>query len=98
MPTNTAVMEKTTTGATTKPAKQADAVKTAVVTINPPTKAQKVAKERTAVYSTPVSKDAKEFILNESSRTGLSQKGIIDAAITALKAGKQLPNALPVKL
>lgn len=61
-------------------------------------KAPKEAKVATAVYSTPVSKDAKEFILNEASRTGLSQKGIIDAALTALKAGKQLPNAMPIKL
>lgn len=50
------------------------------------------------LYSTPIFKDDKEFLLNESTRTGLSQKEIVKRAIIALKRGTPIPNAMPIKL
>lgn len=50
------------------------------------------------VYSAPVYKEDKEFLLNESIRTGLSQKEIIGRAIKELQKGSRIPQALPIKL
>lgn len=49
------------------------------------------------LFSAPVHKADKEFLLNECLRTGLSQKDIIKAAIEALSKSP-LPNAMPIKL
>ena len=54
-------------------------------------------KVKEQLYSAPVHKADKEFLLNESIRTGLSQKDIIQAAIKALSK-EPLPNAMPIKL
>lgn len=56
------------------------------------------AKTAAPVYSTPCSKADKEYLLNESQRTGLSQKELVAKAIEALKAAPAIPNALPIKL
>ena len=53
---------------------------------------------KTMVYSAPVSAETKTFVMNESNRTGLTQKELIDKAIAALKAGPKIPNAAPVQL
>ena len=50
------------------------------------------------LYSVPVHKSDKEFLMNEALRTGLSQKDIVSRAIDALQQGKPIPGALPVKL
>jgi hypothetical protein len=50
------------------------------------------------VFSCPISRQSKEWILNESARTGLSQKEILNRAIAALRKGPPLPTALPIKL
>jgi len=55
-------------------------------------------KQDSKLFSTPIHKADKEFLLNEAIRTGLSQKDIIQRAIEALKNGKQIPNAMPIKL
>ena len=51
-----------------------------------------------SVYSAPVSKEAKQLLMNESARTGLSQKELIDRAVTALLAGSRIPSAMPIQL
>lgn len=51
-----------------------------------------------SVYSTPVSKEAKQFLMNESARTGLSQKELVDKAIVQLQRGPRLPTVLPIQL
>ena len=51
-----------------------------------------------SIYSAPVSKEAKQFLLNESARTGLSQKELVDRAIDALQAGSRIPAAMPIQL
>jgi len=60
-------------------------------TVTAPTPSEKL-------YSSPVHKADKEFLLNESTRTGLSQKDIIGKALEALRKGPRIPNALPIKL
>ena len=56
------------------------------------------AKGTPAIYSIPAHKEDKEYFLNESIRTGLSQKDLLKAAVEALKKGPKIPNALPIKL
>jgi hypothetical protein len=56
-----------------------------------------VAKSK-SVYSTPVSKEAKQFLINESARTGLSQKELVDKAIVQLQRGPRIPTVLPIQL
>ncbi len=55
------------------------------------------------IYSIPSNVAAKEWMINESKRTGLTQKQLLDKAIDALKAASAndptlLPNALPIVL
>ncbi len=56
-------------------------------------------KEQSKVFSVPCHKEDKEFLLNESVRTGLSQKYLVKVAIERLRnQSPRLPNALPIKL
>lgn len=55
-------------------------------------------KSNPAIYSLPCNKEEKEFVLNESVRTGLTQKELVKRAFDALKKGPRIPNAMPIKL
>ena len=57
-----------------------------------------VAKQKTAVYSTPCTALDKQFLMNESKRTGRTQKELVEKAIIMFKAGPKLPNALPIEV
>jgi len=60
--------------------------------------AQQQRQQSKSIYSVPVTKEDKEFLLNESARTGLSQKELVKRAVIQLKLGPSIASALPVRL
>ena len=59
---------------------------------------QVAVKSSDKLFSTPVHKHDKEYLINESIRTGLSQKDIVGRALAALRKGPGIANAMPIKL
>lgn len=54
---------------------------------------------KTQIFSAPVSREVKQFLLNEAARTGLSQKELIDRAVNALRQhAPRIHNAMPIRL
>ena len=75
-----------------------NAPKAQTTAIAAPAKDKATAKQKTAVYSTPCTAQDKQFLMNESKRTNLTQKELVEKAILMFKAGPKLPNALPIQV